>query len=142
MGIKRTVNTIIKDNKYKHNYKLTEDDQKEICLNYMFHKPIEATLNQFQISEQTYYAVVRKHKKNDYAILDEDIKKLRRNFSKKTSLLIDKLLAKLEDQIEGNDDINISQITTSLGILYDKQALAEGTSTSNQAVNINIKIDN
>ena len=57
-------------------------------------------------------------------------------------MLIDKLLAKLEDQIESNDDINISQITTSLGILYDKQALAEGTSTSNQAVNINIKIDN
>lgn len=126
---------------YKHNYKLNEEDQKDICLNYLFNKGnIHTILDKYHISEQTYYNVINKHKKNDFKILDEEIAELRRNFSKKTSIIIGKVLDKIEDQLD-NGEIDINKLSTTLGILYDKESLELGKATSNSAFNINIKID-
>ncbi len=126
---------------HKHNYKLTLEDQKEICLHYLFNKgDIQHLLNKFNISEKTYYNVVSKNKKNDFKILDEEIAEIRKNFSKKTSIIISKALDKIQEQLD-NDDIDINKLSTTLGILYDKESLELGKSTSNSAFNINIKID-
>lgn len=137
--IKYTTQNELKRN--KHNYKLTEEDQKEIILNHLFNKGnIQYTLDKFNISERTYYNVINKHKKNDFKIIDDDIAEVRKNFSKKTSILISKALNKIEEQLE-SDDIDINKLSTTLGILYDKESLELGKSTSNNAFNINIKID-
>ena len=125
----------------KHNYKLTEEDQKEICLNHLFNKSNKDILcKKFNISERAYYNVIEKHKKKNFAILDEDIAEIRKNFSKKTSVIISKALDKIEEQLD-DDDIDINKLSTTLGILYDKESLELGKSTSNNAFNINIKID-
>ena len=127
--------------KNKHNYKLTNEDIKEICLNHLFNKSDRDILcKKFNISERQYYYVIEKNKKNNFEILDEDIAEIRKNFSKKTSVLISKALDKIGKQLE-QEDLDINKLSTTLGILYDKESLELGKSTSNNAFSINIKID-
>lgn len=126
----------------KHNYKLGPEEEKKLCLAHLMHHPVDDLLKEYNITERTYYNIVSKHKKNNYQILDEDIKELRQNFSKKTSILIDKLLYRIEQELDSGKDVNISQLTTSLGILKDKQSIDLGQATSNSAISINIKVDN
>ena len=128
--------------KNKHNYKLTEDDQKDIVLNYLFNKGnVHNLLDKYNISIQTYYNVINKHKKNDYAIVNKEIAESRKNFNKRTTLLINKALDRIAEQLDSEEDIDINKLSTTLGILYDKESLELGKSTSNNAFSINIKID-
>ena len=126
----------------KHNYKLTLEDQKDICANYLFGRANpKVFVDKYNISEQTYYNVINKHKKDNFALLDEHINELRHNFTKKTSMIISKALNRIEEQIDSGEPIDLNKLATITGILYDKEALELGKATSNSAFNINIKID-
>lgn len=128
--------------RYKHNYKLTEEEQKDIVLNHLFNKGnVQSILDKYNISIQSYYNVINKHKKNDFRIVNKEIAETRRNFNKRTTLLINKALDKIAEQLDSNEDIDINKLSTTLGILYDKESLELGKATSNSAFNINIKID-
>ncbi len=52
-----------------------------------------------------------------------------------TTRLINKALDKLDEGLD-REDIPINNITTAIGTLYDKRALAKGESTTNNSITI------
>lgn len=74
---------------------------------------------------------------------NEEFAKLRiekkEEFADKASRIIDKALARLEKAIEDEEEyIPVNQLTTAIGTLYDKRALAKGESTNNTKVLIQL----
>ena len=66
----------------------------------------------------------------------------REEFSDKASKLIDMLLERLESELDNEDkDIPINHITTAIGTLYDKRALAKGEMTQNINFATNFDLD-
>lgn len=57
------------------------------------------------------------------------------SFIEKTTRLLDKALNRLDEGLE-RDNIPINNLTTAIGTLYDKRALAKGESTSNDSITI------
>jgi len=130
---------------YKHNYKLTEEDKKSIVLEYTLNRTkttIDSICKKYCISEQTIYNVLNSYnQKEKQEIIDDSIKEYRKNFSKNANLIISKALNRLNNEIDNADNINLNQLSTTIGILYDKTRLEDNLSTSNNSININIKID-
>lgn len=129
----------------KHNYKLTKEDKQNILIDYVLDRS-KANANyicqKYSISERALYDIVNKateQQKED--IVNRSITEYKKNFSKKTTIIIDKLLDRINKELETADKIQLSQLTTSLGILYDKMRLNDNLSTSNNSININIKIE-
>lgn len=125
----------------KHNYKLSQEDKQQITLEYYLNRKkenIEDLCNRYNISHQTIYNIIR-DKKNQKQ-LNDYITESRKNFSKKTSILIDKAIDRLNDKIE-NEEVNAKDLVTTIGVLYDKNRLENNQSTSNNSININIKIE-
>jgi hypothetical protein len=48
---------------------------------------------------------------------------------------------RMEKQLQEDDKITLSQLSTTLGIMYDKSRLENNLSTSNNSININIKVE-
>jgi uncharacterized protein YktB (UPF0637 family) len=95
-------------------------------------------LNKYNISKQTYYNIIKDKKNID--LINKDITDKRQNFTKKSELIIDKALNKINDNID-NDKANTKELITTLGILYDKTRLEQNLSTSNNSIQINIKVE-
>ncbi len=125
----------------KHNYKLSEEDKKTIILEYYLNKNkknIEYILNKYNISRTTLYDILKNKKyKNE---IDNYITECKQNFTKKTTIIIDKAINQLNEKIQ-EGDANIKDLTTTIGILYDKNRLENNLSTSNNAISINIKVE-
>lgn len=125
----------------KHNYKLTEEDIKDIMLYYYLDNTKQTRqdiLDKYNISKQTYYNIV-KDKKN-IQLISEDINSKRQNFTKKSELIIDKALNTINKKID-NEEVNPRDLITITGILYDKTRLENNLSTSNNSISINIKVE-
>jgi hypothetical protein len=125
----------------KHNYKLSQEDKNIITLEYYLNRKkenIEDLCNRYNISKQTIYNIIRDEKNQKQ--LNDYINQSRNNFTKKTSILIDKAIDKLNDKIE-NEEVNAKDLVTTIGVLYDKNRLENNLSTSNNSININIKIE-
>ena len=140
-NIIKTKQEIIKVSKTKHNYKLSQEDKQQITLEYYLNRQkenIEDLCNRYNISKQTIYNIIR-DKKNQKQ-LNKYITESRNNFTKKTSILIDKAIDRLNDKIE-NEEVNAKDLVTTIGVLYDKNRLENNQSTSNNSININIKIE-
>lgn len=130
----------------KHNYKLTEEDRHNIILDYTLNHTKDNILSicsRYDISKRTLYDILHKYDdKQKEEIVNNSIKQYKRNFTKRTEHIISKALNRLEEEINKQDnEINISQLTTAIGILYDKNRLENNLSTSNNSFNININID-
>lgn len=128
----------------KHNYKLTLEDKKAIVLDYTLNKTntnIENICIKYNISKRTLYDILHKFDSKEVNdIVNESIKRYKQNFTKKANNIINKALDRIDNQLD-NDNINISQLSTTIGILYDKTRLEDNLSTSNNSFNINIHID-
>lgn len=128
----------------KHNYKLTTEDKKAILLEYTLNKTntnIMSICKKYDISKRTLYDIVHKFTSQETdLIVNESIKRYKRNFTKKANNIINKALDRIDNQLD-NDNVNISQLSTTIGILYDKTRLEDNLSTSNNSFNININID-
>ena len=125
----------------KHNHKLNEDDIKDILLHYYLDNTKQTRdelLHKYGISKQTYYNLVKSDKNKK--LIEKDITQKRQLFTQKSELIIDKMLNKLNSKVD-NEDASIRDITTSLGILYDKTRLENNLSTTNNSININLKIE-
>jgi hypothetical protein len=61
-------------------------------------------------------------------------------FTKKSELIINKALNKINNNIDAGD-INNRDLITITGILYDKTRLEQNLSTSNNSIQINIKVE-
>ena len=126
----------------KHNYKLSNEDKKAILLEYDFNHNrdnIKAICSKYNITRQSLYNIVNQNKDGNNEICITDYKD---NFTKRANEIIALMLDRLYKEIKDTDNkITIAQLTTSLGILYDKMRLNDNQSTSNSSININIKID-
>ena len=81
--------------------------------------------------------IVDSHKENEeFAKLCTEKKE---ECADKASRIIDKALARLEKAIEDEEEyIPVNQLTTAIGTLYDKRALAKGESTNNTKITIQL----
>lgn len=62
-------------------------------------------------------------------------------FTDKASRLIDKALKRLEEALDNKEDkIPVNNLSTVIGTLYDKRALAKGESTVNNKFEVDIKV--
>lgn len=62
-------------------------------------------------------------------------------FTDKASRLIDKALKRLEEALDNKEDkIPVNNLSTIIGTLYDKRALAKGESTANNKFEVDIKV--
>lgn len=79
----------------------------------------------------------------DEHITDEKFEKLctqkEREFSRRADTIIKKALDRLERSIDDEEkDIPINHLTTAIGTLYDKKALADGDATENVKVEVKL----
>lgn len=137
----KTEQEIIKATKEKYNYKLTQDDIKDIMLYYYLDNTKQTRqeiLDKYNISKEYYYRLVKNE--NNKKLIEKDINEKRQMFTKKSEIIIDKALNTINKNID-NGDINNKDLITITGILYDKTRLENNLSTSNNSININIKIE-
>ena len=88
---------------------------------------VNATAKYLGLPETTVRQVVNANKdKEEFAKLRDE---KREEFSDKASRIIDKALARLEEDIESKDDIPVNHLTTVIGTLTDKKLLIEGKPT-------------
>ncbi len=133
--------------KDKYNYKLTKDDEKAILVDYYISNKkdnIQSICDRYCISNQYLYKLIRKYKQNNLyeKVVEESIQQSRKKFSKRIDALLTKTIERIDKELNDNSkEIDINKLSTTLGILYDKNALEQGKATSNNAFNINIKID-
>ena len=73
--------------------------------------------------------------------IEKSITEAKPEFTKRVNEIIEKLLNRIDYEIENGDKITLSQLSTTLGILYDKSRLENNLSTSNNSININIKVE-
>lgn len=126
---------------HKKTHKLSEDDIKDILLYYYLDNSkntLKEVLNKYNISESYYYRLVKNE--NNKKIIDKYITENKKLFSKKTEIIINKILNKVNNKVD-NEDASIKDLITTMGILYDKNRLEQNLSTSNNSININLKIE-
>ena len=73
--------------------------------------------------------------------LDNSIINNSNEFTKRANEIIKLILDRLEERVLTDDKATLSQLSTTLGILYDKSRLENNLSTENKAININIKVE-
>lgn len=78
-------------------------------------------------------------------IKKEEFAKLRKEkteeFADKASIIIDKALKRLEEALDDKEEkIPVNNLSTVIGTLYDKRALAKGESTINNKFEVEIKV--
>ena len=125
----------------KKTHKLSNDDIKDILLYYYLDNSkstLKEMLNKYNISESYYYRLVKSE--NNKKIIDKYITENKKLFSKKTEIIINKILNKVNNKVD-NEDASIKDLITTMGILYDKNRLEQNLSTSNNSININLKIE-
>lgn len=132
-------------NKEKHSNKLSEEDKKNIITQYLLDRSMEnqeLLCDKYNITRQTIWKLSKTVNEEDkQKIIDASIKEYQKEFTKKTTIIINKMLDRLEKELNNTDKIQLNQLTTSIGILYDKMRLNENLSTSNNSIKIDIKIE-
>jgi hypothetical protein len=134
-----TKQEIIRSNKKTH--KLTQEDIREIMLYYYLDNTkstLKEILSKYNISKEYYYRLVKKE--DNKKLIDNYITENRKLFTKKSELIIDKALNKINKNIDSGE-VNNKDLITITGILYDKTRLEQNLSTQNNAISINIKIE-
>ena len=99
----------------------------EVIKSYVQTDSFNATAKETGVSPKTCKKIVEENPK-EYT--DEKEK-----FIEKTTMLINKALDKLDKGLD-KEDIPINNLTTAIGTLYDKRALAKGESTNNDSITI------
>lgn len=126
---------------HKKTHKLSEEDIKDIMLYYYLDNSkstLKEILQKYNISESYYYRLVKN--KNNIELINKDITESKKLFSKKTEIIINKILTKVNNKVD-TEDASIKDLITSMGILYDKNRLEQNLSTSNNSIQINLKIE-
>ena len=99
---------------------------------------MQLLLDKYKISKTRLFQIMKEEKKQE---IEKSIIASDSNFTKKANRIIDLLFERLEKELLNNDKITLSQLSTTLGILYDKSRLENNLSTSNNSININIKVE-
>ena len=98
---------------------------------------VNETAKQLHMPESTVRNIVKTNKdKPEFTKLCAEKREM---FSKMADRLIEKAAKRLEKELDNeNKDIPVNHLTTVIGTLYDKKALADGESTQNVSVEIKL----
>ena len=121
--------------------KLTENQRKEVIASYLLDNSknnIQKICNDYNITKQYIFKLAKSEKSKEVI---ESINNSKDQFTKKTNEIIKLLLDRIEQEVINGDKITLQQLSTTLGILYDKSRLESNLSTENKSLNINIKIE-
>lgn len=105
--------------------KTTTKKKLEVIKSYVETDSFNATAKETGVNPKTCKKIVEENPKE---YLDE-----KERFIETTTRLINKALVKLDEGLD-KDNIPINNITTAIGTLYDKRALAKGEATSNDSI--------
>jgi predicted HTH domain antitoxin len=117
------------------------DNQKiaDIVASYALTNSYNKTSKEVGVSSNTVKNIINKQKKENAEEFAKVCKEKKEEFVDKASRLIDKAMDKLDKELN-KDDIPINNLTTVIGTLYDKRALAKGEATDNNKLEVNIKV--
>ena len=99
----------------------------EVIKSYVQTDSFNATARETGVNPKTCKKIVEENPKE---YMDE-----KERFIETTTRLINKALGKLDEKLD-EDNNSLSNITTAIGTLYDKRALAKGESTANESITI------
>ena len=99
---------------------------------------LQRICNEYDITRQYIYKLIKKDTKER---VEHNITEDNKQFTKRANKIIDMVFDRLEKELMENDKITLSQLSTTLGILYDKSRRENNLSTSNKSININIKVE-
>ena len=99
----------------------------EVVKSYVETNSFNATSKETGVSDKTCKKIVEEN-----PTLYENEKE---HFIEMTTRLINKALCRLDEGLD-RDNIPVNNITTAIGTLYDKRALAKGESTSNENITV------
>lgn len=121
--------------------KLTIEQRKEIITAYKLDNTkenIQAICNKYNITRQYIYKLLKSDIVKD---VDKSITESKQEFTKRANEIIKLILDRIEEKALNDDKTTLSQLSTTLGILYDKSRLENNLSTNNSSININIKVE-
>lgn len=121
--------------------KLTIEQRKEIIASYKLDNSksnLARICNDYNITRQYIYKLLKSDIVQD---VDKSIMDNKQEFTKRCNSIIKKTLDRIEKEVLEGDKVTLSQLSTTLGILYDKSRLENNLSTSNSSININIKVE-
>lgn len=107
--------------------KTPTDKKTEVIKSYVKTDSYNATSKETGVNDKTVKKIIEENPKQYEQEKDK--------FIEKTSKLIDKALNKLDIALD-REDIPINNLTTAIGTLYDKRALAKGEATTNNSITI------
>lgn len=132
--------TITKKPRKKY-HKLTKQEQKEILVSYKLDNSksnINKLCHDYDITKQTIFNLAKSDVAKD---IEQSINEQEGEFTKRVAELIKLTMDRIEKELQDGEKITLSQLSTTLGILYDKSRLEKNLSTSNNSINIHIKVE-
>ena len=121
--------------------KLNNEQRKEIITKYKLDNSksnINKICSDYGITRQYIFKLAKSETAKE---LEKSITESKQQFTKRVDKIIIQILDRIEREVQEGDKITLSQLSTTLGILYDKSRLENNLSTSNNAININIKVE-
>ena len=115
--------------------KIPTNKKIEAMKSYALTGSYNKTAKEVGINDKTVKNIIERNKE-EYTKIYEQKKE---QFIEKTTTIIDKALDKLEKELD-NNGIPVNNLTTVIGTLYDKRALAKGESTGNTNFSVDIKV--
>ena len=102
----------------------------KVMTSYAVTNNISETARALNMAFGTVQDIVERNKDEEQFTTLRD--KKREEFAEKASVIIDKLLARIENTVsDGEKDIPLHHLTTAMGTLFDKRALSRGEMTQN-----------
>lgn len=111
--------------------KTPTEKKVEVIKSYVRTDSYNATEKETGVNHKTVKKIVEEN--------PEEYQKEKDDFIEYTTKLLNKALKKLDKGLD-RDDIPINNLTTAIGTLYDKRALAKGEATDNNKLDINIRV--
>ena len=123
--------------------KLSPEDKKNIVALYYLNRSdqsVQEIAKRYNITRRYVYKLI-KQKENDPETKKYIIQSTQ-EFTKKNKIIMQQIQDAMLEKLKVDPDaVSFQQLATSYGILYDKTRLEENLSTSNNSININIKIE-
>ena len=107
----------------------------EIITSYALTNSYNKTAKECGVSNNTVKRIILNQQKENPEELAKVVNEKKDEFVDKASRLIDKALDKLNKALD-KEDIPVNNLTTVIGTLYDKRALAKGETTNNETITI------
>lgn len=104
---------------------------QEVMASYALTNSYNATAKECGVSDKSVKKIINEHSE-EFSKISEQKKE---EFVEYADKLINKAMNKLDKALE-RDDIPVNNLTTVIGTLYDKRALAKGEMTSNTSISI------